>query len=60
MRCVDCWEPIEPGDDARVCVQCGGRNLRVNRQPSFWRGFWNGLAIYPVIVRVWRRVTSKP
>lgn len=29
-RCPDCKKLIEPGgDDAGVCIECGGRNLRV-------------------------------
>ena len=29
MRCHDCKHPIHKDDDARVCINCGGRNSRI-------------------------------
>lgn len=28
MTCWDCRKPINPDDDANVCIECGGRNTR--------------------------------
>ncbi|PKM47074.1 MAG: hypothetical protein CVV05_01410 [Gammaproteobacteria bacterium HGW-Gammaproteobacteria-1] len=28
LLCRDCHHPIDDGDDAHVCIQCGGRNAR--------------------------------
>ena len=36
MRCHDCDHPIIGNDDAGVCCQCGGRNLRIGRRDQSW------------------------
>lgn len=36
MRCHDCKHPIHDDDDARVCINCGGRNRRIVNTNKSW------------------------
>lgn len=29
LKCADCRKSINDDDEARVCIQCGGRNTRI-------------------------------
>jgi hypothetical protein len=40
-RCLDCRHLIHrDDDDALVCVECGGRNRRIEDPRAEVRGFW--------------------